>query len=298
MPMWNASGSPGAALAAARASAEKALQLDPDNAEGYMVRGMAAYFGNDVNAASADLDRALALAPGSVDVLNMDGDFRLSVGDLAAAERDKRRAMALDPLAFVHPLNLSDGLVAQGRYAEAAILAEQSVALGAREFGYLRMVFAYSRLGRLDDAKAAMEKGCAINPSSVGTCILNRVQWLAASGQQKQAKALLDDVAQRSRNGQLKPGGYDAALMAAFYYEVGDIPASAQWQRIALDDGSWYLTAALTGAPGGAKLPEEISRDRDWLAVWADPRMQDVMTVYRRNLLAWRACAKGAGGCR
>ncbi len=298
LPMWNAPGSSEVALAAAQTSAEKALQLDPDNAEAYMVRGTAAFFRKDASAASADLDRALALAPGSVDVLNMDGDFRLNVGDLGAAERDKRQAMALDPLAFVHPMNLSDALAAQGRYAESAAAAEQSVALGASEFGYGRMVFAYSRLGRFEGAKTATEKGCAVDPDSILTCAMNRVQWLAASGQRPQAKALLDDVALKIRNGQLKAGEYDAALMAALYAEAGDIPKATQWQRTALDEDSWYLTAPLTGAPGGAKLPEEISRDRDWLAVWADPRMKDVMAAYRRNLLAWRACAKGADGCR
>jgi hypothetical protein len=35
-------------------------------------------------------------------------------------------------------------------------------------------------------------------------------------------------------------------------------------------------------------LPEEISTDRRWLALWAEPRMQDVIAVYRENLLAWR----------
>jgi tetratricopeptide (TPR) repeat protein len=285
-------------LAAARASAEKALQLDPGNAEAYMVRGLAAFFGRNASVAAADLDRALALAPGSVDVINMDGDFRLNVGDLGAAERDKRQAMALDPLAFVHPLNLADVLAAQGRYAESAAAAEQSVALGARDFGYSRLVTAYSRLGRVDEAKAATEKACAFAPDSVSTCTLNRMQWLVASGQGPQATALLDELARDIRSGQLQMGQYDAAWIAAFYFELGDIPKAAQWQRTALDDGSWFLTTPLTGAPGGAKLPEEISRDPDWLAVWADPRMKDVMAAYRRNLLAWRACAKGGDGCR
>ena len=93
-------------------------------------------------------------------------------------------------------------------------------------------------------------------------------------------------------------GQYDAALIAAYYLEVSDIPKATQWQRTGLDEGSWFLTTPLTGAPGGAKLPEELSRDPDWLAVWADPRLKDVMAAYRRNLLAWRACARGGGGCR
>jgi hypothetical protein len=48
-------------------------------------------------------------------------------------------------------------------------------------------------------------------------------------------------------------------------------------------------------APGGAKLPEEISTDPQWLAVWADPRLEDVINVYRQNLLAWRARRPSSG---
>ncbi len=297
-PMWNAPGSSQPALAAAQASAEEALQLDPGNAEAYMVRGLAAFFSRNATAAAADLDRALALAPGSVDVLNLDGDFRLNTGDLGAAERDKRQAMALDPLAFVHPLNLADVLIAQGRYAESAAAAEQSVALGARDFGYTRLVTAYSRLGRFEDAKAALDKACAFEPASVATCTLSRLQWLVASGQGPQAKAPLDKVGLELRNGHLPMGQYGAAAMAALYFELGDMPKAAQWQRTGLDEGSWFLTTSLVDKSGGAKLPEELSRDPDWLAVWADPRLKDVMAAYRRNLLAWRACARGGGGCR
>jgi hypothetical protein len=60
-------------------------------------------------------------------------------------------------------------------------------------------------------------------------------------------------------------------------------------QKLALDQNDWFPTNVLVYAPGGAKLPEEISTDPEWLAVWADPRLVDVINVYRQNLLAWRA---------
>ena len=84
-------------------------------------------------------------------------------------------------------------------------------------------------------------------------------------------------------------GSFTASAMASLYLEVGDIAQATQWQRTALDVGDWFPNTALLGAPGGAKLPEEISQDPDWLAVWADPRIKDLMANYRRNLLAWRA---------
>ena len=295
-PLWGATDI-AASLVQARSSAEKALQLDPDNAEAYMVRGLVAGYSNDFTAAGANFDRALSLAPGNVDVLNMAGDFRLSAGDLAGAEHAKRQAMALDPLAFVHPMNLSDALSAQGRDAEAIVAVEQAIALGAGDFGYDRLVFYNARLKRFDAAQAALDKGCALDPTSVAHCDMNRVQLLASKGQRSPAELKLDTIAHETRKETLSLGGVKPAAMMVMYLEVGDIAKAMQWQRTAVDVGDWYLISALLSRPGGAKLPEEISRDPEWLAVWSDPRLKDVMTNYRRNLLAWRACSKTGTTC-
>ena len=45
---------------------------------------------------------------------------------------------------------------------------------------------------------------------------------------------------------------------------------------------------ALLWAQGGAKLPEEMSRDPQWLAAWNDPRAAELMALYRANIAAFR----------
>jgi TolB-like protein len=106
--------------AQALVAANKALELDPNNAEAYVARAMVGQLYLKTAAVTADFERAFALAPENVDVLNFYGDFLESSGDLRRAEKLKRRAMALDPLAFVHPMNLTDILADQGRFEEAA----------------------------------------------------------------------------------------------------------------------------------------------------------------------------------
>jgi len=44
----------------------------------------------------------------------------------------------------------------------------------------------------------------------------------------------------------------------------------------------------LLSGPNGARLPEEVSQDPAWLAVWNDPRLREAMSVYRVNLAAFR----------
>jgi len=289
-PLWDAP--VGDTLAIADNSAEQALLLDPNNSEAFMVRGMAASFNRNAQAARADLDHAQSLSPGSVDVINMDGDFHNWHGALGEGERLKRLAMALDPLTFVHPLNLSDNLVMQGRFEEAIGAAEQAVALGAGEFGLARLVFANLRTGRLEQARIAMEKGCALTGPTGGNCEANHIMLLAVTGQREQAQTMLDDLVRDIDSGRHPVGNYIPSFLASLYIEVVNIAKATEMQERVLATKDWFPTQALVFAPGGAKLPEEISADPAWMAVWSDPRLGDVIGVYRENLLAWRAEGK------
>jgi TolB-like protein/tetratricopeptide (TPR) repeat protein len=286
-PLWGAPH--GDTLAMADNSAEQALLLDPNNSEAFMVRGMAASFNRNGAAAKADLDQAQLLSPGSVDVINMDGDYHTWFGALGEGERLKRLAMTLDPLAFVHPLNLSDNLAMQGRFEEAIAAAEQSVTLGAGEFGLDRQVFALIRAGRFEQGKIAIEKVCELTGPRGGNCEANQIYLLAATGQREQAEAMLDDLVREIDSGVHPLGNYFPSFLASLYIEVGNIARATEMQKRVLDRDDWFPTNALVFAPGGAKLPEEISTDPAWLAVWADPRLGDVTRTYRENLLAWRA---------
>ncbi|CAN5323868.1 hypothetical protein BH11PSE14_BH11PSE14_05800 [soil metagenome] len=287
-PLWGAPDFE-AALVRARDSANAALKLDPDNAEAYMVRGYAAYSALDATSAGADLDRALALAPGNVDVLNIGGDLDAFLARLGTAERRKRQAMVLDPLAFVHPMNLADVLSEQGRFQEAIVAARQSFALGGKDYATDRLIFASLRAGLLDQAKAETEKNCVATGQTEHNCEANRILLLANTGHRQQADALLSALVSDIRSGKHAVGNYTPSTLASLYAEVANFNQAAAWQRKAFATHDWFPTAALVAAPGGAKLPEEMSSDPEWLAVWADPAAKDLMAVYRRNLLAWRA---------
>ena len=57
---------------------------------------------------------------------------------------------------------------------------------------------------------------------------------------------------------------------------------------MALQGNSWNIMNPLRLGARGALLPEEISQDPEWLAVWADPKLHDLMAAYRANLIAFR----------
>ena len=111
---------------------------------------------------------------------------------------------------------------------------------------------------------------------------------LIAEGKLLQAKAMLDAAAQKEQKNIAQMNDYTPSLFASLYLEVNDIKNATKWQRLAFVNGDWFQTNTLTNAPGGAKLPEEISRNPEWLEVWSDPRLSNLMTVYRANLLNFR----------
>jgi TolB-like protein/Tfp pilus assembly protein PilF len=282
---WSPWLEPQVAFAQARASVEQALRLDPNNAEAYLVRGQLVATALDAMQARADYERAYALAPGNVDVLNFYGDFLETFGDLRGAERLKRQAMALDPLFFVHPMNLAEITGAQGRFAEAVAFGDRAVTLGGRQFGEEQRFWPLLALKRLDEAARSQAQTCILaGPDSRG-CLTQHAALLAAAGQAAAARNFLADFQKRVPRSSYARGRGLAMLYANY---VIDIPAATAAQRESMRNFDWPITEAILLGPGGARLPEEISRDPDWLAVWADPKLREVMELYRANLAAFR----------
>ena len=59
--------------------------------------------------------------------------------------------------------------------------------------------------------------------------------------------------------------------------------------RASLKSVQWFGYDKLLITSEGQKVPEEISTDPDWLAVWNDPRLEEFMDAYRANLAKIRS---------
>jgi TolB-like protein len=288
LPMWG-SGEARLRLREAQTSAARALELDPDHAEALMVRGMATLFSYRAKAARVDLERALALAPNSADILNLYGDFLTQTGALGDAERIKRAAMLRDPLAMVHPLNLADIMIAQGRLAEALVFAEQAHALGGGAYALDRVVIAQTLLGRPTEAATTTETACALEAPIDRGCSMNPALVLAAEGQREEARALLLQLAEKALSSGRAEDEFMVESLPWFFVQVDDIASATRLQRQCFENACWFATFPLIGNRFGIALPEEVSDDPQWLALWDDPRLADLMAEFRRNVGAWRA---------
>jgi TolB-like protein/Tfp pilus assembly protein PilF len=281
-------------LGQALLGANKALELDPNNPEAYVARAMARLPYMEVTAVGADYERALSLAPENVDVLNMYGDFLEATGNFRRAEKLKRRAMALDPLAFVHPMNLSDILADQGRFEEAMVMARRAVDLGeASQRSATSIFWMQVRLKKFDEAGRILLEICPGDNSSqrremvsapLNSCIFLKAGLLAATGRISEAAQVFSAMGSQPVTSVERYSSI-ADFCANELRDISQATAAAQ-QSLKLPN--WNVTFPLQDGIRAARLPEEVSTDPAWLAVWSDPKLRDAMELYRTNLAAFR----------
>ncbi|MEO7166489.1 MAG: tetratricopeptide repeat protein, partial [Chthoniobacterales bacterium] len=117
-------------IAKARATAEKALELDSNLADAHLAQGVVL---SDVDynfaAAEAELRRALELAPQNAAVTSNLATVLSYLGRLDEAVALEQRAIALEPLRTASYFNLALYLTLVGRYDEAEAAVRKAIAL-------------------------------------------------------------------------------------------------------------------------------------------------------------------------
>ncbi len=114
----------------AMAAAQRANELDPMLGRPYMALAMNSFFATDYVAARASAERAIALAPNDPEIRIWYGLMLSGVGDLDYALEQFSRAHRVDPLSGMTAGHLGYGLWRLGRDEEAVSFLETSMALG------------------------------------------------------------------------------------------------------------------------------------------------------------------------
>ena len=124
------------AIAKARASAKRSLDLDPNLADSHLAQGVV-LMNNDFKFAEAEAEyrRALELAPQSAAVTSNLATLIAVLGRLDEAVALKQQAIALDPLRAASHVGLATNLTALGRYDEAEAALRKGIELQPRAAG-------------------------------------------------------------------------------------------------------------------------------------------------------------------
>jgi adenylate cyclase len=145
------------ALGRAHAYADKALELDPENADAHITTSVVLMMRGRYDEAVSHARRAVRLAPGSADVATF-ACFVLAFRFPQEAVMQGERAMALSPHSPAYYLgHLGNAYRLSGR-TEDAVAAFKAYDSRNPGFGLADLVIAYQQSGRLEEARQAADR--------------------------------------------------------------------------------------------------------------------------------------------
>ena len=271
----------------ARQWANKALDIDPNNAEALATLGIV-FSQSDLNWAGATdlLDRALKANPGSVAANNFRGDLATRTGDLENALKYESRAAELDPLGAVQLTDLANVYMLKGEYDEVIRLANRALSLDPTFFNSHRhLIDAYFFLGDIEqlDNVSSMLKAFPEVPSDISASL--SIKLNIARGELQQARDILEHRTQLIRSGEAL-----ASVVASGAVDLGDFDTAGEMLLQAFEerDGTWSYPIVI-------RLPEQAPDSETWQEFWSKPGVAELAELRRGHGLNPVAPGFGAG---
>ena len=207
---------------------QKALDLDPINADAY--RGLARTYQQMGNLKDAESTyrKAVAVRPGYWGTHNDFGGFYYRAGRYAEAEKEFRTVVALTPDNPRGYSNLGVIAYAEKRYEDAARMYEKSAAIKPTDSAYSNLGTLYYTLGRYSDAARYYEKAIQMNghESLWWHNLAAAYQW---SGESEKARSAFQRTAQLAEEQQrVNPRDANVLIRLADAYSNLDEPQRAR----------------------------------------------------------------------
>jgi adenylate cyclase len=127
--------------------------------------------GEDINTAIALIDRSLALNPSSARGWYASGFIRVHAGQYDVAIEHLERSLRLSPRGYPGAPRVALGMAHffSRRFDQAAEMLAMSVREGASATVYTTLASCYAHMGRLDEARAVVERLRAIAPNALSS---------------------------------------------------------------------------------------------------------------------------------
>jgi adenylate cyclase len=162
--------------------AQKALELDPNDAEAHALRGMAAGHLGDYAVGFEHIERALSINPSCALAHHFQGWLRIFTGRAAEGRHSILQGIRLDPQrasnAFVRS-HIVMSYYIEGDYETAVAEATRLIAdRHDHPYAYRWLAAALGQLGRSDEARSALKKAIEIAPEVFRLFVEQRVPWM------------------------------------------------------------------------------------------------------------------------
>ncbi|HXV73797.1 MAG TPA: hypothetical protein VD713_03615 [Sphingomonadales bacterium] len=258
-------------------AAERALEINAQNAEAYSGLSYINFAELDWAAADKNNTMAITLAPNDAEIANFAGDYYRFTGDRANAFKWEGRALELDPL---HVVNVWDYAYTHNDfslYEEGLLYADQALKMDpgfALSFVYQVKANLLINLKRFDEARQLIK---TIEERSGNPFLILDLKAFVASGEgdRRQLRAILSEMENMVRQGTGTPG-----YLYLYFFALGDFDKGLEYYRRAYD----ILDPALVGVPGF--VPENYTNDPAIIAKMELPGMKELFDLRRRNRAA------------
>lgn len=225
-------------MPAAKAAAEKALQLDANLDFAHTMEGNI-YFFYDYNlpAAESELKRAVMISPNSAVAHAFYGWYLVSLKRFDEGIKECQRARQLDPLSSETNFLLGQSFYLARRYDLAVNQLRTTLDLDPNFWvAHDELGWVYQEQGDLPQAIAEFEKARALEPS-VAEPLASLGRGFALSGQTAKAHQVLDQLKRISVQVHITP--YN---VASIYSALGDKAAALEQLENAYQERSFYLS--------------------------------------------------------
>jgi TolB-like protein/class 3 adenylate cyclase/rhodanese-related sulfurtransferase len=221
--------------------------------------------------ALAEIDRAIVLAPNGAGNYTSRAWILNALGRAEEAEDDARLAIRLDPSRHSNLRALGRALFYQKRYEEAAETLERAVSrLPDYEFTYRNLAATYGHLGRIEDAKAAVEKYNEIVAKTIGSPLtLQSVKTFFGGGWYDIDKTYLAQLVEGLRKAGV-PEGATVKTVAVDYRDLvsrsagtfdveGAVKIDAAGAKALSDRGVVFIDSRSNGPYSRGHIPNAIN---------------------------------------
>jgi len=240
----------------AKQYAQKAVELDPNLAEGHVALADRVYqFDWDWTRAERELRQAVALDPNSVDAHSRFAQLYMILGRFSEAVAEGARAVELDPMSSLERSSQGRVLFRARRYEDAIQQLQRSIDLDPQNFASIsRLADVYDTIGRYPEAVATRERSMEIGGGRlIKSPALARTYALA--GRKQDAKRILDVLV-------TSPGRNQINGIALAYFALGDKNKGFEWLTRAFDQ---------------RELVVYTKHDPQYDSVRPDPRFQELV---------------------
>jgi Tfp pilus assembly protein PilF len=243
------------ALGKARASANRALELDPDLAEAHTALALIRFFFEwDWAGADAEFHRALELNPGSSAVHEEYGGFLTAMGRLDEGLARSREALRLDPLSVGPVHDMAINAWVRGDYEQTAAGFRRTIEIDPNwTWGYVKLARILAVQKKCEEAFVQAE--AAERKIAGGAAPLAR-SWLGATyaicGDTRRAREKLGELHALEKKQYVDP-----VTFATIHSALGEIDEAMRWYEKAFDDRTPNMVFAARAARFAPELVDK-----------------------------------------